>query len=151
MATPVSHVYTDDLVTIEASQECAVPGYLVLRLRPPDASLPGLDPTTAGRLGAMLAAAARAIELAVGAERVYVLSFCEVEPRLHFHLFPRTRWLLDAFRAATGAGLGPPSGPALFEWARATFPPGAVLPPGVPAAGDAAARLRGLLAPGGIR
>jgi diadenosine tetraphosphate (Ap4A) HIT family hydrolase len=145
MTTPAPLLFADSLLTIEMSQECAIPGYLVLRLRPPGATLPGLDPAAAGRLGTMLTAAARAIERAVGTERVYVLSFCEVEPQLHFHLFPRTRWLLQAFAAATGAS-GPPSGPALFEWARRTFPPGAALPPGVPAAADAAARLRAALA-----
>jgi diadenosine tetraphosphate (Ap4A) HIT family hydrolase len=92
-------VYADDLVTVEVSQECGVPGYLVLRLRPPGASLPGLDPAAAARVGAALATAASAIERVVAAERVYLLSFCEVEPQLHFHLFPRTRWLLEASRA----------------------------------------------------
>lgn len=138
-------LFADELMTIEASRECGVPGYLVLRLRPPGATLPGLDPAAAARLGALLAAAARAIERIVGAERVYVLSFCEVEPQLHFHLFPRTRWLLDEFRAATGAGLAPPSGPALFEWARAAFPPGARLPAAAPPSIDVPARLRAAL------
>ena len=149
MTTPDPLLLVDSVVTIEASSECAIPGYLVLRARPPGATLPGLDPTAAAHLGAMLAAAARAIEQVVGAERVYVLSFCEVEPQLHFHLVPRTRWLLETYRAASGAS-GPPSGPALFEWARRTFPPGAVLPPGVRPAADAAARLRAALVAAGI-
>ena len=145
MTTPDALLFVDSLVTIEVSSECAIPGYLVLRLRPPGATIPGLDPATARRLGTMLVAAARAVEQVVGAERVYVLSFCEVEPQLHFHLFPRTRWLLEAYRAASGAS-GPPSGPALFEWARRTFPPGAAMPPGVATAADAAAQLRAALA-----
>jgi diadenosine tetraphosphate (Ap4A) HIT family hydrolase len=150
MRTTATLVLADDLLTIEMSQECGVPGYLVLRLLPPGATLSGLEAASAARLGATLAAAARAIEQAVDAERVYVLSFCEVAPQLHFHLFPRTRWLLEAYRAATGAGGGPPNGPALFEWARRTFPPGAALPPDVPAGGGLADRLRELLAPGRI-
>ena len=146
MGTTTPPVFADDLLTVEVSQECCVPGYLVLRLRPSGATLPGLGAEAAARVGATLATAARAIELAVAAERVYVLSFCEVEPQLHFHLFPRTRWLLDAYRAATGTA-GPPSGPALFEWARRTFPLGATLPPGVPGVDAAATQLRDLVAP----
>jgi diadenosine tetraphosphate (Ap4A) HIT family hydrolase len=138
-------VWADDLVTVEASQECCVPGYLVLRLRPPGASLPGLDPAAAARVGAALAAAAGAIKKAVAAERVYLLSFCEVEPQLHFHLFPRTRWLLAAYRAATGGGEGAPSGPALFEWARRAYPPGMDLPTSITRAGVVAAGIRAAL------
>lgn len=144
---PAPPLFADDLLTLEASAECAVPGYLVLRVRAPGATLAGLAPADAARVGAALAAAAGAIERVTGAERVYLLSFCEVEPRLHFHLFPRTRWLLDAFRTASGAS-GAPSGPALFDWSRRAFPPGAALPSGAaPAAGLAEALRSALAAP----
>jgi diadenosine tetraphosphate (Ap4A) HIT family hydrolase len=146
MPRPDTLIHADDLVTVEASQECGIPGYLVLRVRPPGASLPRLGQAAAARVGAAIAACARAIEAATGAERVYLLSFCELEPQLHFHLFPRTPWLLEAYRAATGAGGEAPGGPALFEWARRTFAPGAVLPPGVSTAAEVAAEIRAALA-----
>jgi diadenosine tetraphosphate (Ap4A) HIT family hydrolase len=141
------NAYEDDLFALAQSGECAVPGYVVLRLKPPGATLARLDAAAAGRLGGMLARAAAAVAAATGAERVYCLSFCEVDPQLHFHLFPRTRWLAGAFRAETGAAEGPIDGPALFEWSRRRYRTGALLPPGAPAASDVAERLGRELAP----
>jgi diadenosine tetraphosphate (Ap4A) HIT family hydrolase len=139
-------VYEDDRFTLEHSEECTVPGYLVLRMRAKDAALPRLDDRDAERLGALLARAAQAISAATGAERVYCLSFCEVDARLHFHLFPRTRWLLDAYHEATGTGGEPVNGPALFEWARRRFSAGAGLPASQGDPASTLARMREALA-----
>jgi diadenosine tetraphosphate (Ap4A) HIT family hydrolase len=140
-------VLEDDLFTLDDSEESAIPGYLVLRVKAVGATLAGLDATVASRLGGMLATAARAITGAVAAERVYCLSFCELDPRLHFHLFPRTRWLLDAYQQGTGTAGEPVNGPAMFEWARRAFPAGAALPTtAAPDAATARARLRAALA-----
>ena len=79
-------------------------------------------------LGGMLKRAAEAVERAVRPERVYVLSFCEIEPRLHFHLFPRTAWLLKEYFMANDCANDPVNGPMLFEWARSAFGPGSHMP-----------------------
>ncbi len=138
-------IYEDDRFTLEQSQECTVPGYLVLRVLAEDAALSRLGRREAGRFGVLLARAAHAVAAATGAERVYCLSFCELDPRLHFHLFPRTRWLLEAYHEATGTGGRPVNGPALFEWARRRFADGAALPPGVTDADTVAIRVGRLL------
>jgi len=138
-------IWQDDRFTVEHSHECGVPGYVVLRLTAPVRSLAELDPELSRSLGEALTRTAQAIEQVTGPERVYCLSFCEVDRRLHFHLFPRTRALLEAYRAGTGAGTGPPNGPTLFEWARTTLPAGTSPPPGLPSVEVACARLRALL------
>jgi diadenosine tetraphosphate (Ap4A) HIT family hydrolase len=76
---------------------------------------------TTGQLGLFLARAVTAVEEVTHAERVYCLSFGEVDRRLHFHVFPRTEWLLDAYWRDTGRQDEPVNGPVLFEWARASF------------------------------
>jgi len=137
------YLYVDEHFTLEAADFCSVPGYLILREAGGVSRLAGLEPEKARALGEALARASAAIEAATGAERVYVLSFCEVDRRLHFHLFPRTVWLLETFRAATGAGPADAvDGPALFGWARAACVPGRALPAGAPAPADVAAALR---------
>ncbi len=83
-------ILENDLFTIDHSCSCAVPGYVVVRLTGSATSLSELAPATAQALGELLARATRAIEEAVGADRVYCLSFAELDRRLHFHLFPRT-------------------------------------------------------------
>ncbi|NLI46552.1 MAG: hypothetical protein GX414_05535 [Acidobacteria bacterium] len=136
-------VSADDRFNLEAADFCTVPGYLILRVTGGATRLAGLASETARALGEMLARAAAAIEVATGADRVYVLSFCEVDRRLHFHLFPRTAWLLEAFRTATDAGpTDAVDGPALFGWARAACVPGRALPAGAPDPAAVTAALR---------
>jgi len=136
-----------DYATLEHADFCAVPGYLVLRVRKGaesfgDVSLPGSQ-----RLGALLASAAAAVETVTKADRVYCLSFCEVDRKLHFHLFPRTEELLAEYQAGTGTAGRPVDGPAVFTWARQAYPAGAALPAGWPRVGDVCDALREMLAP----
>jgi len=138
-------IFEDEIFTVEQSAECAVPGYLVLRLKGVETRLAQLAPAKTRALGDMLARAAGAIEQAVQAERVYVLSFCEVDPRLHFHLFPRTAWLLKEYFKANFNANEPIDGPMLFSWARAAFGPGSHVPGGTPAAAEAGAVIRAIL------
>jgi diadenosine tetraphosphate (Ap4A) HIT family hydrolase len=118
---------------------------LILRLKGAETSLAELAPEKARALGEMLAKAARAIEQAVGAERIYVLFFCEIDPRLHFHLFPRTAWLLKEYFKANDCAGAPVNGPMLFEWARNSFGPGSRVPQGTPGIEAVCASLREML------
>jgi diadenosine tetraphosphate (Ap4A) HIT family hydrolase len=127
---------------------CSVPGYLVLRMRKDVESFGDLSTPGAQRLGGLLASAAAAIETVTKADRVYCLSFCEVDRRLHFHLFPRTDELLAEYQEATGTAGQAVDGPALFTWARANFPADRTPPAGWPKVGDVCAALRDILAPG---
>ncbi len=99
-------------------------------------------------MGEILARAAKAIEEAAGAERVYVLSFCEVDRRLHFHLFPRTAWLLAEYRRTNPRQAGAVNGPMLFEWARKTYAQAGDLPAGAGTPAAAAAAVRAALGTG---
>jgi len=134
----ILRVYEDEHFTAEQCAGCAVPGYLIVRLEGPATSLAALGSEEAARLGAVLARA----------ERVYCLAFAEVDPRLHFHLFPRTRAVLAAYRAATGTGSEPVNGPRLFEWARTEIVPGRPLPSGIGEVGPVCARIRRALSGG---
>ncbi len=135
-------VFADGRLTVEHSASCVVPGYVIVRLMDASTSLAELAPPTAEALGRLLAAVAGAIESTIGADRVYCLSFAELDRRLHFHLFPRTPWLLEAYWRATGSRGMPINGPLLFEWARTTLVPGARLPEGAGSVREACAALR---------
>jgi diadenosine tetraphosphate (Ap4A) HIT family hydrolase len=138
-------VFENETFTLELSAECPIPGYLVLRVKGEATGLAQLPEETARALGEMLARAASAIERAVGAERVYVLSFCEIDQRLHFHLFPRTAWLLKEYFKANFNANEPIDGPMLFAWARGAFGPGSHAPKGTPDSAAAAEAVRGML------
>jgi diadenosine tetraphosphate (Ap4A) HIT family hydrolase len=140
-----SLVFEDEMFTLGQSADCSIPGYLILRLKGQETNLAQLNAATAKALGEMLARAAAAIEQAVQAERVYILSFCEVEPRLHFHLFPRTGWLLKEYLKANDCANDPVNGPMLFEWARHAFGPGSQVPKGTPDIHAACTAIREIL------
>src|SRR5512135_1160752 len=141
-----ARVYEDDLFTVDHADGCLVPGYLIVRLKGPATALGRLAPEVSRRVGEMLARAAGAIEETVAPERVYCLAFAEIEPRLHFHLFPRTRALLEAYHEATGTAGEPVNGPKLFEWARTAVVAGRRLPAGLPELDGVLAGLRERLA-----
>ncbi|MBE0665095.1 MAG: hypothetical protein E4H23_00985 [Chrysiogenales bacterium] len=138
-------IHEDEMFSLEQSATCPIPGYLILRLKGPEASQAQLPKKTAQLLGVMLNRVAGAIEQAVKPERVYVLSFCEIEPRLHFHLFPRTAWLLKEYFKANDCANDPVNGPMLFEWARSAFGPGSQMPQGTPDLETACGIMRDIL------
>jgi len=138
-------IYEDDLFTVDHSDACLVPGYVIVRLKDPATGLGALDPQAARRLGETLARVARAIEDAVAPERVYCLAFAEVDRRLHFHLFPRTQALLAAYQEAAGTAGEPVNGPMLFEWARTAMAAANASPANVTAVETVCAGLRASL------
>lgn len=138
-------IFEDEMFSLEQSVECPIPGYLILRVKGAERALAQLPLDTAKLLGEMLARAAQAIEQAVKPERVYALSFCEIDPRLHFHLFPRTTWLLKEYFKANDNANDPVNGPMLFEWARNAFGPGSRMPKGTPDMETACESIREIL------
>jgi diadenosine tetraphosphate (Ap4A) HIT family hydrolase len=138
-------IFEDEMFSLEQSAACPIPGYLILRVKGQGTSLAQLPPETARLLGEMLARAAGAIEQAVKPARVYVLSFCEVDPRPHFHLFPRSAWLLKEYFKANDCANDPVNGPMLFEWARSAFGPDSRMPKGTPDSETACGIMREIL------
>jgi diadenosine tetraphosphate (Ap4A) HIT family hydrolase len=99
---------------------CPLAGYLIVSPQVRVSSLAQLSPDAQDALGATLAAATRAIETVVRPERVYCAVFAEETASVHFHLFPRTRWLLSSYSRAHGEDANV-SGPRLLDWARSVF------------------------------
>lgn len=105
---------------IEPCVSCPIAGYLIVGPRVPVSSLSQLSSDAQASLGPTLAAATRAIEAAIRPDRVYCLLFAEETPSVHFHLFPRAKWLLSRY-ASSHPTDGEVSGPRLLDWARQTF------------------------------
>jgi len=113
-------VYTNVHFCVEPCVTCFVPGYLIVTPQLPAASLSDLGCDALASLGPTLAVATRAIELIIRPQRVYCALFAEEAHSVHFHLFPRSAWLLSQYAAAhpTDHQI---SGPRLLDWARRTF------------------------------
>ena len=105
---------------IEPCASCPIPGYLIVSPRVPVSSLAELSPDAQSALGATLVATTRAIEAVVNPQRVYCALFAEETRSVHFHLFPRSEWLLLSYSRAHPEDTEI-SGPRLMDWARRTF------------------------------
>jgi diadenosine tetraphosphate (Ap4A) HIT family hydrolase len=105
---------------IEPCASCPIAGYLIVSPQISVSSLSELSPNVQASLGPTLAAATRAIEVVIRPERVYCALFAEETRSIHFHLFPRTAWLLSQY-AAVHPAHREISGPRLLDWARRTF------------------------------
>jgi diadenosine tetraphosphate (Ap4A) HIT family hydrolase len=119
-ASMTATAYTNDSFVIEPSRDCPIAGYLIVSPIIPASSLSELRREALDSLGATLAAATRAIEKVIHPERVYCALFAEEKHSVHFHLFPRSRWVLSRYAAAHQVERDV-SGPQLFDWARRTF------------------------------
>jgi diadenosine tetraphosphate (Ap4A) HIT family hydrolase len=111
-------VYEDDQFIVEGCKSCPLLGYLILRVKGDCRSMADLDTETAGRLGLVPSMATKAIHDAVQPKQIHCLAFSEADPELHFHLFPRTQWLLSAYQESTRTSGEPVDAPRLFQWAR---------------------------------
>jgi diadenosine tetraphosphate (Ap4A) HIT family hydrolase len=105
---------------IEPCASCPIPGYLIVSPRVPVSSLAELSPDAQAALGTTLVAATGAIEAVVYPQRVYCALFAEEMRSVHFHLFPRSDWLLSSYSRVHPQDTEI-SGPRLMDWARRTF------------------------------
>jgi diadenosine tetraphosphate (Ap4A) HIT family hydrolase len=119
-AIPTRDVVLNAHFRIEPCSSCFIAGYLIVSPRVQVSSLPELSADAQNALGVTLAAATRAIETVVRPRRVYCALFAEETGSVHFHLFPRTDWLLSSYSRALPEDTEV-SGPRLLRWARSTF------------------------------
>jgi len=114
-------ILEDDSFLVQQCYDCPIPGYLIVIPQTPLLSLAEMTRETSSLLGRTLGLATQAIEAVIGPERTYAACFGEEVNSIHFHLFPRTKWLLEQYRQARELPPGPISGPQIFDWARETF------------------------------
>src|SRR5437764_7535304 len=100
---------------IEPCASCPIPGYLIVSPRVQVSSLAELSPDAQAALGATFVAATRTIEAVVHPQRVYCALFAEETRSVHFHLFPRSEWLLLSYSRAHPEDTEI-SGPRLMDW-----------------------------------
>ena len=119
-ARPKGNVFLNTHFRVEPCSSCPIAGYLIVSPQVTISSLAELSPDAQHALGPSLAVATRAIETVVRPQRVYCALFAEETASVHFHLFPRTDWLLSSYSSAHPQDTDI-SGPRLLDWARSTF------------------------------
>jgi histidine triad (HIT) family protein len=103
---PGGTIYEDDHWLADHGLSRLVRGYVVLKPKRHVHELADLLPLEAVTMGPAAQMVLAAMRTALDTERIYVCSFAESVPHLHFHLLPRY---------ADMPGLGPDLVPALFS------------------------------------
>lgn len=114
-------IFETESFRVEQCLLCPVPGYLILKPKKAVQRCSDLPIDTWRELGEAISTACRAVEAIIRPERIYIARFGEEVGEIHFHIFPRTRWLLDRYRENINRPSGPVSGPLIFDWARETY------------------------------
>lgn len=110
-----SLLFQTDFFTVTQAVAYRVPGYVIIEAKQDVTRLSGFEPKAALELIQLITAIEAVVEQLTGAERVFVMKFAEVNPRVHFHIFPRTARIGKAFGAARGEA-APYNGAALVAW-----------------------------------
>jgi len=101
--------------TASQARAYRLPGYVIVESKAEVDRLDALAEAAQRDLVRCLAKAERIVRELTAPERVYTLRFGELQPRLHFHVIPRTARVGAAFAADTGAR--PPfDGAQLVAW-----------------------------------
>lgn len=103
--------------------DCDLPGYFILEPLEKVCHLFDLGSGAKSELGVIFPMLEKAILEVTGAERIYVLRFSEGMKTVHFHFFPRTRSLAEAWLRSNSSENkdGALNGELLFGWARKNY------------------------------
>lgn len=108
-------IHESRFFTTTQAADSGVPGHLVVASRVECTALAGLTPEQAADLVQCLERAERLVQELLRPERIYVLKFGEAVPQLHFHVFPRTARLLEAYLRQV-VDREPYSGARIMDW-----------------------------------
>lgn len=106
---------------IAQCRDCAIPGYLIVSVLPETSCLGKLASTLAAQLGLILVQAAAAVEEIIRPLKLYCAQFGEETRQLHFHVFPRTHDITQAYLAEYPEQQDLIHGPILLDWARSRY------------------------------
>lgn len=101
--------------TTHQASDTRVPGHLIVASTAECTALAGFTPDQTADLMRCLVRAETLVQQILQPERIYVLKFGEVVPRIHFHVFPRTARLLQAYLGEV-ADQEPYSGARIMDW-----------------------------------
>jgi diadenosine tetraphosphate (Ap4A) HIT family hydrolase len=111
-------LYTNSHFVVEQCRSCPLPGYLIASPVHEAAQLDELPPAAASLLGPTLVRVVAAVKQVLQPVRIYCAQFGEEQHQLHFHIFPRTTEITQAYLKHKPEQRELIHGPVLFDWAR---------------------------------
>jgi len=113
---PGGIIFQNEHVMLSHFVNVNIPGYLLLSSVRHEPFHENLTDTEMESIGYFMKRACAAIKTIDGVERIYICSYCEETPHIHFHLFPRYHCMLsEAYPIYTHNKL---DSPKLFNYFR---------------------------------
>ena len=112
---PENLIHESRYFTTRQASDTRVPGHLIIASKVECTALGGFSPGQAADLMRCLGRAESLLQQLLQPERIYVLKFGEAVPKIHFHVFPRTARLLQAYLGQI-ADREPYSGARIMDW-----------------------------------
>lgn len=101
--------------TVSQANDYRIPGYVIVQSKGDCTRVADFTPDQAGELMKCVAGAEAFVQEIIKPERIYILKFGEANPRVHFHVFPRTRRIAEAYLAEV-KDKAPYSGARIVDW-----------------------------------
>lgn len=114
-------IESNEYFRIEHCYSCAVPGYLIVSPTIVSKSVHELPQSFQQQLGPSLALATKLTQEFTKPLKVYCAQFGEEGNHLHFHVFPRTRQITNAYLDSFPEQSKLIHGPVLLDWARSEY------------------------------
>jgi diadenosine tetraphosphate (Ap4A) HIT family hydrolase len=102
--------------TIEQSSGYRIPGYLIVQPKAPCTRVGELSADQAADLFSCISKAESLVLEIIKPGRVYVMKFAEMNPQVHFHIFPRTAEIEKAYLLEVDDKT-PINGARMTDWA----------------------------------
>jgi len=108
-------IFETEHFTVRQIGDYRVPGYLVVLSKPDCTMLTEYSREQTADLIECISRAEEIVHRVIEPERIYVMKFGEVNPRIHFHIFPRTAKIGDAYTSEVD-DQKPYCGARLVDW-----------------------------------
>ena len=112
-------IYSGKHIVIFHCRDCEIPGYMIISLQRPISKLTELSLAESSELMNALAFAEHALNTLFSPEKIYIMRISELNPELHFHVFPRYASVTKLYLAEHKEDII--DGPFFFSWARKRF------------------------------
>ena len=108
-------IFETEHFTIKQTDGYRIPGYLIVESKAEQTRVAEFSHDQAADLVKCLADAEALVQALTAPERIYIMKFGEQNPRVHFHVFPRTKQIAAAYTAEI-QDQAPYNGARLVDW-----------------------------------
>jgi diadenosine tetraphosphate (Ap4A) HIT family hydrolase len=111
-------VFESEHFLVKQCSDVSIPGYLIITPKNKVFHFSDLSQEVLKLFSCLLARVEKVLVEVLDVEMIYIAKFAELNKRLHFHIFPRTESILQAYIQDNPFSREGISGPLIFDWSR---------------------------------